>query len=229
MGSGWFDTILIGLIAGFILFRLWLVLGKRAGHERPPAERYTQLPAEEKNGVGLGAPRPAPVAQPRPAPAGAPSANIPAGTPLAVALAAIRQADRGFDADEFITGARQAHELIATAFAEGDRAALKPLLDAEIYRAFDAAIQERHDKGWKSEFSYVRLKSAEIVDAALQGRTAEVTVRFVSELISGLRDAAGTVVADDPTAVRTVTDVWTFARDTRASDPTWTLVATNAG
>ena len=150
-------------------------------------------------------------------------------TPLQRALFEIRQADRGFDPAAFLTGARHAHEIIATAFASGERDTLKSLLDPAIYAHFDSAIADRQAKNLKSEFSYVRLVSAEIVDAALKGRSGEITVRFTVELISALRDANDAIVEGDPNTVRQVTDVWTFARDVKSDDPNWMLAATGSG
>lgn len=220
-----FELALWGALAGFVLFRLWAVLGRKTGNERPPAETIAARRPAEESGVAL-----PPLAKPSPAATGATAtagwAEAGTATPLGVALMALRQADRDFDPETFLSGAKGAHEIIASAFAEGNRAALKDLTDPDIYAAFDRAIAQREAAGLRTEFTYVRLKSAQIVDAALRGRMAEVTVKFESELMSGTRDAEGRVVEGDPTASRIVTDIWTFARDTRASDPNWFLAAT---
>jgi predicted lipid-binding transport protein (Tim44 family) len=118
--------------------------------------------------------------------------------------------------------------MIARAYADGDRAALKPLLGADVYASFDSAITAREKAGHKVDFSFVGLKQASLEEAGLRDRIAEVTVRFVSELISATRDAAGAVIEGAAGVVREVTDVWTFARDTRSSDPNWKLIATSA-
>lgn len=222
------DILFLAMLAGFVLFRLWAVLGRKTGHERRPDAISPRSAGE--NGVPLPSrtPAPVPAATGRPAVASRTIAAVPAGTPLANALNAIREADRGFDPDSFMTGARAAHEMIANAFATGDRDALKPLLDEDIYAAFDGAIRARETQGLKSEFTYVRLRNAEIVDAALRGRTAEVTVRFVVELMAGEVDANGAIVSGDPAVMRQVTDIWTFARDTRAGDPNWRVIATGS-
>lgn len=211
------DLLLLAMIAGFVLFRLWSVLGRKTGHEPNPRENFGAR--DDNNIVNL---------PPRPAAQAAPVQAAPL-TPLQRALADIRQADRGFDPAAFLAGARQAHEIIATAFAAGERETLKNLLDPAIYGHFEAAIAERQAKTLKSEFSYVRLVSAEIVDAALKNRVAEVTVRFTVELMSALRDASDAIVEGDPNTVRQVTDVWTFARDTKSDDPNWMLAATGSG
>jgi predicted lipid-binding transport protein (Tim44 family) len=116
--------------------------------------------------------------------------------------------------------------MIVHAFATGDRESLKPLLDKDVYASFDSVIAAREGMGHKTEFTLVSQREAEFADAALRDRIAEVTVKFVSEIISVTRDAAGAVVDGVAGAVREVTDIWTFARDTRSSDPNWKLVAT---
>jgi len=138
----------------------------------------------------------------------------------------VREADQSFDPDVFVGGAKAAHEMIARAFAQGDRAALKPLLSDDVYASFDSAISTREKAGQQMDFSFVGLNQASLEDVGLRGRIAEVTVRFVSELISVTRDAAGAVIDGAAGVVREVTDVWTFARDTRSSDPNWKLVST---
>jgi predicted lipid-binding transport protein (Tim44 family) len=155
-------------------------------------------------------------------------ANVAPGSALALGVEQIREADSSFDPDAFVSGAKVAHEMIARAYADGDRKALKPLLGDEVYASFDAAIAEREKAGHKIDFSFVGLKQTSLDDAGIRGRLAEVTVRFVSELISATRDAAGAVIDGAAGVVREVTDVWTFARDTRSSDPNWKLVATAA-
>jgi predicted lipid-binding transport protein (Tim44 family) len=126
----------------------------------------------------------------------------------------------------FVGGAKVAHEMIAKAYAQGDRATLKSLLSDDVYASFDAALSAREKAQHKVDFSFIGLKQASLEEAGLRGRIAEITVRFVSELISATRDAAGAVIEGAAGVVREVTDVWTFARDTRSSDPNWKLVST---
>src|SRR5665213_986010 len=164
-----FEILLLAMVAGVILFRLYTVLGRRTGHEPPPQQEPYRVsapsdaPANVDNVVALpGRARPVAVAKP--------------ADPLALGLADIQSADRAFEIEHFLAGARQAYELIVTAFAAGDRAALKPLLSDEVYAAFDAN------------------------EAVVEG---------------------------DPKSVREVTDIWSFERNVRASDPNWILVATS--
>ena len=119
--------------------------------------------------------------------------------------------------------------MIVGAFAAGDRKSLKGLLSREVYDGFDAAIRERESKGETVESRFVALETAEIIGAEMRGSTAQVTVRFVSQLITATRDKSGNVVEGNPDKVTDVTDVWTFARDMTSRDPNWKLVATETG
>jgi len=224
---------LAGVVA-FIAFRLYSVLGKRTGAEQHPYDPINQREriearrsaAPEDNVVNL-PPRP------RDVPVRAPvvdsiEAKLPVGSALALGITQLRQVDRNFSPDGFLSGAKAAHEMIARAYADADRRTLKSLLSDDVYRGFDEAIATRERSGAKMEFSLVGLKQATLEEVSLRDRIAEITVKFVSELISATRDAAGAVIDGAAGVVREVTDVWTFARDTRSSDPNWKLVATAA-
>ena len=218
------DIVLFGLLAGFIAFRLYSVLGRRTGHERT-REEHLRLP----DGA-----QPNPKAPPAkdnvvtlPERPGVSSAG--AGGPLARALLDIKLSDRSFDTDRFLSGARSAYEMIVTAFARGERDTLKPLLSDEVYEAFDKAIKAREAKKERVEFTFLALKSARITGAEMKGRMADVTVTFESEVIMAGYDPQGTVIEGEPNAPRKVTEIWTFARDTHSSDPNWHLSATASG
>ena len=141
-------------------------------------------------------------------------------------LLAIANADTSFDPSQFITGAKAAYEMIVTEFAAGNRKALKPLLSAEVYEGFVMAISDREGRGEKVETRFVGINRAEIVDAELKNKTAQVTVRFLSQLITATRNKAGELIDGDPMRVRDLVDIWTFARDMPSSNPNWRLIAT---
>ena len=151
------------------------------------------------------------------------------GSAVAAGLDAIARDDKGFDGKHFIAGARAAYEMIVTAYAEGDRRTLKNLLSRDVYDGFEAAIREREAKGETAESRFVSIDKSDITDAELRGRTAQLTIRFVSQLVSVTRDRDGGVIEGNPEKVTDVTDVWTFARDLSSRDPNWKLVATEAG
>jgi predicted lipid-binding transport protein (Tim44 family) len=156
-----------------------------------------------------------------------PRAEAPS-TPVQQALARIHAADPEFDPRAFVEGARGAFEMIVTAFAQGDAAALRPLLSDEVFDNFKSAIDARKRAGQTLETTLVGINSIDIIEADLQGRLAIVTVKFVSEQVNVTRDGEGKAVEGDPALVTSVTDIWSFARNTRARDPNWTLVATRS-
>jgi predicted lipid-binding transport protein (Tim44 family) len=231
-------TIIFLALAVFIFLRLRSVLGQRTGRERPPYDPYSARepvrPAAANDKVVTLPTRPAEVApklgdEEAPAPAERWAGIAAAGSPVALGLDALAAGDRNFDAAHFLTGARAAYEMVVTAFAEGDRKTLKNLLSPEVYEGFDTAIRERETQGQTAETKFVSIDKADITGAELRGRVAQVTIRFLSQIISVKRDRAGTVIEGAPEKVTEVTDVWTFARDLSSRDPNWKLVATEAG
>ena len=149
-------------------------------------------------------------------------------TGVAKGLVDIVRADATFEPDSFLKGARAAYEIIVTAFAEGNRKTLKGLLSRDVYEGFAGAIGDRESRGEQVDQSFVGIKAADIVEAELKNAMAQVTVKFVSELISATRDRGGEVIAGDPKRIKEVTDIWTFAREVASSDPNWKLIATQA-
>jgi len=150
------------------------------------------------------------------------------GTPLANGLDAIAARDSAFDPRHFLSGARSAYEMIVLAFANGDRRALRDLLSSEVFESFDAVIKDREKHEQKTETRFVSIDRAELVSADLRERMAQLTVRFVSQMISVTRDKAGAIVDGNPDKVADITDLWTFARDTTSRDPNWKLVGTGS-
>jgi predicted lipid-binding transport protein (Tim44 family) len=236
-------TIIFLALAVFIFLRLRSVLGQRTGRERPPYDPYSareaRRPVADK--VVTLPPRPAAPAAPADAVTTRPIETPPtqpadrwkdvaeAGSAVASGLDAIVAAEPDFDAKHFVTGARTAYEMIVTAFAEGDRRQLRNLLSREVYDGFDAAIGERERRGETAESRFVSIDGSTITAAELRARTAQITVRFVSKLVSATRDRSGTVIDGSADKVSDVTDVWTFARDVSSRDPNWKVVATEAG
>jgi predicted lipid-binding transport protein (Tim44 family) len=227
-------TIIFLALAVFIFLRLRSVLGQRTGRERPPYDPYSarEVRGAANDKVVALPPRPAETS-PRPVEAEAPGERwkdvAETGSSLAAGLDAIAAADPSFDAKHFLAGARAAYEMIVTAFAEGDRRQLRNLLSRDVYEGFDAAIADRESRGETSETRFVSIDAATITGAELRGRSAQVTVRFVSKLVSVTRDRSGAVIEGNADKVTDVTDVWTFARDLSSRDPNWKLVATEAG
>lgn len=222
-GFAFFDIVFFAMVAAFLILRLRSVLGRRTGNEKP--ERWTtrQPPAGRAEPPDNVARLPD---RGRPATDAAPL-DLSAASPVEAGLAQVRAADQGFDPRTFAEGARGAFEMIVGAYAQGDTATLRPLLADEVYENFAAAIKARQQAKQTLETTLVGIKSADIIEARMDNRTALVTVKFVSEQINVTRDAAGAAVEGDPQQIAAVTDVWTFARNTRSRDPNWLLVATS--
>jgi len=204
-------------LAAFLVFKLRRELGKRSGGERQRQEHRLQAPRHEEveNGAGdnvLKMPDRGDESEPAPG--------------LVAGITKIKVFDPEFDVDEFLGGAKAAFEVIVSAFAAGNREALRPLLSREVYGNFAGAIEERRRAGAQMEATVVGIKDAAVIEADLEGRDAVVTVKFVSEQINVTRDRDGKVSDGDPERIVTVTDIWTFLRNTRSSDPNWSLVAT---
>jgi predicted lipid-binding transport protein (Tim44 family) len=229
-------TIIFLALAVFIFLRLRSVLGQRTGRERPPFDPYTKRdavrPAAE-NVVSLNRgsdQQQKSVEAETPVVAGERWKGIAApDSPIAAGLDTIAAADPNFDAKNFISGARAAYETIVTAYADGDRRVLKNLLSREVYDGFETAISQREQRGEKAECRFVAITSSDIIGAELRARVAQVTIRFISQLVSVTRDNNGAVIEGNPEKVTDVTDSWTFARDVSSRDPNWKLVATEPG
>jgi predicted lipid-binding transport protein (Tim44 family) len=228
-------TIIFLALAVFIFLRLRNVLGQRTGSERPPfdrAPRNAVQGAQDNNVV----PMPGGVIDQVPlAPAGdiTPPTDrwkglAESGTPIAQGLDTIVAQDASFDPRHFLSGARSAYEMIVLAFANGDRRALKDLLSSEVYDSFDSVIKDRERQERKTETRFVSIDKADLVNAEARDRSAQLTVRFVSQMISVTRDKAGAIVDGNPDKVADITDIWTFARDTTSRDPNWKLVGTGS-
>jgi predicted lipid-binding transport protein (Tim44 family) len=153
---------------------------------------------------------------------------VPPDHPAHEGLLSLMGADPAFDPQEFLDGARAAYEMIVLAFAGADRVTLKDLLARDVYEGFDAAIRDREARAETVETQFVSIDRAEIVDAFLRGKTAQVTLRFLTKLITATRDRDGQIIDGSIEKVVDVTDVWTFARETSARDPNWRLIATEA-
>jgi predicted lipid-binding transport protein (Tim44 family) len=222
MGN-YLDILILAMLAAFIIFRLRSVLGRRTGHERPPSDAFsrsleTDKKARDRDNV---------VALPERDDAKEKPAKEPT-TPLEKGVAAIRAADPSFDEAGFIEGAKAAFEMIVTSFAMGDLSKVKAFLAKDVYENFADAVEERLKAKETLETTVVGFKSAALTDARMVERNAQVTVKFVSEQINASRDRNGAVIDGNPETPVDVTDIWTFARDTRSRDPNWALIETSS-
>jgi predicted lipid-binding transport protein (Tim44 family) len=233
---------LISLIVAIVaIWKLKSVLGQRSSHDetridqqlRARQERERQAAANQKvvtmprrdreDGAPAVAADQAAIAQ-----AEAKVKTLAADPTAEQGLLAIVRADPSFEPDHFVNGAKQAYEMIVTAFAEGNRKMLKDLLSREVMEGFNAAITEREKRGEVIDQSFVGINKASIVEAELKNGTATITLKFESQLISATRDKAGEVISGDPQKITDVTDYWSFAREVASKNPNWKLVATQS-
>ncbi|MEO1398161.1 MAG: Tim44/TimA family putative adaptor protein [Pseudomonadota bacterium] len=235
-------TILPLAAAIFVFWKLRSVLGTRTGHEqRPPYDPYNGGESDEAadgtsdrdsaeandNVVTL------PGSRSRRADDGMSPAQKAiesiSGDDAALKknLLAILSRDSGFDPAQFLDGAKIAYEMIVTGFADGDKRSLKNLLSREVFENFEAVIDERQANGEKVQTSFVGTEKATIVAADVTKDEAQLTVRFVSQMISATLDADDEIIDGDPEEVAEIIDIWTFARPLKSRDPNWKLVATD--
>jgi predicted lipid-binding transport protein (Tim44 family) len=192
------EVLILAAVALFVLWRLYVALG-RGGDERP-MQRPSPAPEQRSGSPETPAPAPRRVETERPIFTG----------PAAGGLEEIYDADRSFTAEDFLRGAKAAYQMIVAAFARGDRASLRPLLDDDVYEAWDRAITEREASGGRA-FELLRIKRAEIERAELDDAgIARVSVRYEADL-------------GDGETTRTAKEIWTFKRAVASSDPNWLL------
>ena len=234
MGNGFqvIDIILFAMIAAFLILRLRGVLGRRDGNESGyrdpfkadasenlPDDNLVKLPNRspdvqvEDEGVSEDAIQPD---------------GLASDKDLAHGLKQISAADKNFDEENFLVGARVAFEMVLGAYVSGDREVLKNLLSMEVYDNFRSAIDDREKAGHTIEETLVSIRSAEVVEACIEESRALVTTKFLSEQVHVVRDGQEEVIDGNPNEIMDVVDFWTFARDINSRDPNWRLVATRS-
>jgi len=239
------DLIIFAVLALFLGWKLYTVLGRRTGNERS-IDPFVTKPGAAPNGSTPGS-EPASRA---PRLEGAANEDAPpqrderqvlpreqraleaaiAQSPEAArkGLEAIRAADPEFDAVSFLAGSKIAFDMILTAFAAGDAAALKPLLAPEVMQQFGTAISDRLRRKETLKSTLVGIIGLELLDAEMKGPDARVKVKFASQQVNVTQDSEGRIVDGHPNEVATITDIWTFSRPVTARDPNWVLVGTES-
>jgi predicted lipid-binding transport protein (Tim44 family) len=210
------EIVLLAVIALFVGFRLYSVLGHRTGHEQPAVTR-PEATSEAKPAAAV--------------PDLAPSPAEPSGFAYekgaAAGIRAIIAADSSFDVARFLEGAQTAYRLVLEAFWKGDHGGLAALTGPEVRAAFETAIAERQGAGHVLENRLVAIERAAIEDARLDGRVAEISVRFDSFVAAVTRDREGGLVAGSTSDAVPTKEIWTFERDLSSRDPNWRLVETD--
>ena len=193
--------------AAVVLFMLYSVLGKRVGRQ-PTDDPEFQPIRRAGEAVGPGQ--------------ADPGQRLDLGETVQGA-AAIRARDPEFDPADFLEGARTAYATIVRAFADGDRAALKPLLAPAVMERFEAAMAEREAEGRTQSVEFLHPPRADLDALDLDGDTARARVRFLGELRRRSKGPEGEAVDDQRLA-----EIWTFERQVNAPDPNWLLVGVEA-
>ena len=150
------------------------------------------------------------------------------GSDSAKALAAMKLVEPSFSVSGVLQGARGAYEMILTSFAKGEMDKIRPFLAPDVEQSFEAVLADRKARGLTVSSDFIGLRELALQSAQFDrsDNTAEITVRFVGELVSATRDNAGQVIEGDPKSARKQRDIWTFERKMGADDPNWQLVAT---
>lgn len=210
--------VILAMVAAFLGLRLYSVLGKRTGHEQQPAPQ-----TEERAPVPILTPKR--VEDMAPEPMRSPEGLI---APAAEnGIRAIIGADRRFDVNQFVEGAKSAYRMILEAFWKGDKDELAYLCDADVGASFLQAIDTREQAGQTLENRLIRIDRVQIADATLNSGIASITLRFDADIAAVTRDRDGNVIAGSLTDAVATHDVWTFSRDVRSNDPNWKLTETD--
>jgi predicted lipid-binding transport protein (Tim44 family) len=217
MDSAVIQLLVLAGIAIFLILRLRSVLGTREGYERPP---------EPLPGASTQSRRSFDVIE-----GGADddiNDHVSAGSPQAKALAEMKRIEPDFNVGEFLQGARGAYEMILMGFEQGKLDDLVPFLSRDVFESFDEVVQLREREGLKVDANFVGVREVDLADATFDSASneAEITVRFVGELTSVVRNRQGEVVEGDPNTIKQQRDVWTFGRVMGSDNPNWKLVAT---
>ena len=237
MFDSYVDIIFLAVIAGFIFLRLRGVLGQRGGHDQSSGDmfkvgrksapddknHYDEDEDDDDNVIAL----PGHDRERRAAPDFSPYLDPNADSPMvAKGLSGIQMLDRSFSPATFLEGSTKAYEMIVEAFADSDRSTLRSLLADDVFKGFTEVIDTREKEGHIAHTSIIGVHDAKILYAELNGKAAELTVHFNSEMITYGEDRDGEIIEGDKTKIRKVSDIWTFARDISRGDPNWKLVAT---
>lgn len=202
------ELVILAAVAGFVLFQLYNVLGKRVGRQPEDVkdgEKRAALPGLARK----------PEVQAR--------ELKPTSDPMAPQIAAFRQRDPQFDAARFVDGARKAYETVVQAYTAGDRETLKPLLAPAVADAFEAGVQAREQAGRTEQVEFLQPVRADLESLEVDGNTGRARVRYLGELRTRSKGPEGEAVDDRRTA-----EVWTYERLLTSRDPNWTLARVEA-
>ncbi len=216
MSSPTIQLIVLAGIVIFLVIKLRSVLGTREGFEKPRVEWDTKKTAQ--SGLQV-----VDTASDQDI-----TDHVQEGSKAAKALAEMKKIEPDFNVTDFLTGSRGAYEMILMAFENGDLESVMPFLSKDVYEAFASVIDTREEQGITIEAHFVGLREMELKDADFDPVTkeADITVKFVGELTSVVRNREGEIIEGNRDEVKRQRDIWTFARKMGSEDPNWKLVAT---
>ena len=227
MGNSVIQLLVLAFIAIFLILRLKNLLGTREGFER---EKQVDMTEVEKNKSG------------------SPSLEIiegglendetdrdvtdhvKAGSKVSKELLKMKKIDKDFVLTDFLTGAREAYEMILLAFKRGDITKVNKFISKDVENAFSTDIDRRNSEMLKTEATFGGIRELTILDADLDGdsQEGEITIRFLSDLTLVVKNKNGEIVEGGQTDIQLQKDIWTFSRVLSSESPNWTLVATEA-
>jgi predicted lipid-binding transport protein (Tim44 family) len=218
MNSSLIQLLVLAGIAVFLILRLRSVLGTREGFEKPPVPRGATAPKRPDFEVIEGGPDRDIVDY------------VDEDSPAARALADMKRVEPSFSVAEFVHGSRGAYEMIVMGFERGELDDIQPFIAEDVFEAFVEVVAAREDQGLKVEAEFAGVREVKLVNAEFNSdtREAQITMRYVAELTSVVRDRAGEIVEGAPNIPRRQKDTWVFARTMGKDDPNWLLVATDA-
>lgn len=211
------SIVIFAMIALFLGFRLYAVLGKRTGHEQPLSRPPEDLVRDRKPVAQVEETRDGVTVVPE-------EQHFPGADAGVRAIAAV---DRTFNPAAFLDGAKQAYQMILEGFWAGKEDEYKPYVSEDVRAAFGEAIADRATAGHVLDNRMVGVERAVISDAKLDGGVAEITVRFDADIAAVTRDTDGKVIAGSLSDAVPTHDSWTFTRDLRSTDPNWILTDTD--
>ena len=217
MNSSIIQLLVLAGVAIFLVLKLRSVLGTRDGFEKPPLPLDAVRPRARRDFEVI---------------EGGPDRDITdhatEGSSAAIALAAMKSAEPGFSVGTFLQGARGAYEMILVAFEKGEMDTIKPFLSPDVYETFSDAVAQRQRDGLSIETNFIGVRELALQDAEFDPSTREgsIAIRFVAEMTSVVRNAAGETVEGSSSSVKKQRDVWTFSRQMGSADPNWHLSAT---
>ncbi|UOA25367.1 Tim44/TimA family putative adaptor protein [Pseudosulfitobacter sp. DSM 107133] len=205
-------------IAIFLILRLKSVLGTRDGFEKPPVSKQATDATRPEFAVIEGGPD-LDITD-----------HVPEDSDDAKALAGMKRVEPSFNVSDFLGGARGAYEMIVLGYEKGELAQIQPFLSEEIYESFVDGVAAREDQGLTIDVNFIGISEVKLTEATFDSATneAELTIRFVAELTSAVRDKGGDIVEGSTTEIKRQKDTWSFARTMGSDDPNWLLVSTDA-